>query len=1700
MSGPIQTVNFIPPAQIQALTQQVTPTGIVTPSVISTGAVSALGDVTSGLISMRALQDSIYNLQAAVNPSIASAGAMNTQSFFGANTVPTQFYRAAVDDYASTHIYEQGGLSSENIQYLQFDSNANIPSSLQNSVKPCFYQNVTGTYIFGSSNNSLYFTGSVGGYVGTTQGLNRNRLTRREQFNLLQDMGQITGAYANGYTGFVSAWNSGLIQVSDTWSQGQTTYTESNLVAAQADSLHIWGNYSLIWRYNTSTKTVIARSCINMTKELWGTGSNNWKTASDSYPFVSSLGNDLFVVPIINPSTYGLLVFDVNLNPITIMQASAFAGPLSGVPGIDPLNYNTQAGFFRVFDLQTDQVRGSLVKRWGLSQLGTGTYTNLSNGQKVDVFSGNPNGQATFIYVSSSSQAGYNASDRMSIGNQGGALSPLSNAKWDNSQGKIIAWALCTGAAIGPNGATGTIASSNGMQLVPVAIYKATPDNYVANDTLKLDSFTYDPLTSQYNPLTILYPCVDIRDTMVYATGTFRSNTGTWFGTEGFKQTTFQTGSNKTGATSGIQTFAISVCCMTGSDTSSAYKPYAALTSTLTFPRNKKHWEDLYGQYYYQYTDTTGTYFQQNYLMDGIIQLSDINVKFYVAGGSLPVPQYNDVITGKTYIQQVDGTYKDSTSAVDPSPNASMRQVILNNGFAVRYVFAQYALRYGPTGSGNVNNGALPTSTASTTTMNPIPPPISCQTKNACPTIIFGDFDMPDGTILDSNEIYASQEFDLNYQDWSTYTGALGGTSATYNMNYSLTGTYDANNIKNVFNFAQLGLTSNVVNVRLPGESYTGTGNGKTGTVSAGKVVFEVKGEVFNGQPMKMRFSTDCANNAILSAYQATQLNYFGGGCYGNTSLWQDPNGDSHIFVGHGNGYYSPFSENWEAGNYVARQVIADLKTTGALASIISPTTLHILGLDNVQSTPGPSLRTSYSKVNDAIYNANGKYIFECSQKGLQWFKSSLLAMVRGTYSGNPTGNTVVNQVSGDESTVTSDNVGGSYISTLWRRNAYNELPILTGQQFIEAWSYVEYLFSYTNRYLSNRRRCYLTSTCAMINARTLELEQIIRGRTQIAGSQHNHYSRDDPGTFEAFLIDNSCWNEDEVEGVPTCGSTYMASKGKQNVKMWKIQDCLTKKTTLVSNNSNGQTRPKFAVSYDGSLGGQPAIGSTGAELPYVTSYGSICNFLELYTNVANLGGSLCYGGKQNGKDCFIHGVIGSNFSSQGNNIPGYPFINLTNTSKLNIMQQYKKGIIPKTTTDGKVITFAQHKTNDYSMYFNVASITNPFSTKQMSCFTSNENFTNIKNIWTNVASFPGHPDISSVTGPSGAVNWSNLSVNRSTLEYSKSWAPLVNSSPLIVNDLLIQPHGATIYFYRIDTGECVAQMLANDFDWDEISLPDYSNSTNQTVFGAEEHGIGAPAYMNGQFYILGGSTTRANRGSVGRNISNFNLKYNTPLSMNLGTLFATGTSTVVFTPQDALSQNNGMFCLLTTFKTTDYYNTRKGEYISVDSNYDNLYLSGVTAIGIYIPSDINLATYQAPSLDISTKFVNGGSWYARTGISFTTLLNAGYIKFMYAGQIPYKCRAQSPFIVSDDQIEENVLSRRQKRLLQEYFRAKNGTTAPYPDNGCYVENNTTFINTLKYKPYYDWLAPTDPTKAVIYNQSLGYTDVGTGRPLPTPL
>jgi hypothetical protein len=174
------------------------------------------------------------------------------------------------------------------------------------------------------------------------------------------------------------------------------------------------------------------------------------------------------------------------------------------------------------------------------------------------------------------------------------------------------------------------------------------------------------------------------------------------------------------------------------------------------------------------------------------------------------------------------------------------------------------------------------------------------------------------------------------------------------------------------------------------------------------------------------------------------------------------------------------------------------------------------------------------------------------------------------------------------------------------------------------------------------------------------------------------------------------------------------------------------------------------------------------------------------------------------------------------------------------------------------------------------------------------------------------------------------------------------------------------------------------------------------------------------------------------------------------------------------------------------FYNLRQKKeticvngYITNDLDWNALYANGITAVGLYLPGNVNLGPYQAPSIDYTTKFINGGSWYQATNRSFASLVSAGAVLFLYAGQIPATVARQSPWIVNSEQEYECIRNRNQTTLLRLV------PSTPYPATGSRTSPN--------FKNYFSWVAPTDPTFSEIYNRSLGYTDVGP-RPLPTPL
>jgi len=1700
---------------------------------------TVLGNMTVGNSNILQMQDQIYNLQAAVNPVNSSAGAMNTQSYYGADTQPSQIYRSVGEDTISKHYYDAGGLSTENLQYLQLDSSSNIPSMIGSSVAPIMHQNTTGTYIFGTSNQQISFTGPYNSNGSNLQ--NTNRTTRREQWNLLQDLGLITstGSFAlAGYTGFNSAWGSGFTDPSGIWrngTNGSSIYSNNNIIGASVESFHWYGNYGYIWRYDISTKQVIARSVVNMTKTLWGaSNSNQWLNATITDGFLCNLGNDLFVTTINNTATYGLLVFDVNLNPKNMFQSTSYGSIGSNTPFVTPTNFGVQAA--STWQIQQDQVRGQLMKKWSFSQLGTGVYTSLADGTAVNVFSGNTGSQATFIYVWSTSQASYASGDRTSIMNRASCVTPLSNAKWDTSCGKINVFALCTGAPASP---TGVYASIDGYRLVPIMQYRTMPDEYVAGDTLSIHSFTMDPLTSTYNPLAFNYPLVDIRDSVVGASSTYRnvstSSTGSW--REGYTRFTFYTGSATGSRSAGKQRMVISICCITGGYTQSAY--YAdqtqAGTGSFYFPNNRRMFQDVYGQTYVQSTDGVGTFYQQNFYFNGAMTLSDLSVKFYPIAGAITTPQYIDTTTGIRYVQQSGGNYLSSPgSLVDPSPNAQLRQLILNNGFAVRYQLTSYNFLL-PFQSFYADY-SIPNASF-TNNFNPQIPPSNDPLANVPAQPVFGTFDFPDGHAFDSTQFYVSDEWDLSWYNWRSGTGPglFGLNSYTtpfasqYDTTYGNVLTLSATGVQDFFNKCQSALSSNVVRVLLPGDTYTGANNPTPQTVNPGKVVFQVLGEVFNGQPIKMTFNSNAAGTAVLSDWQAKQLNYYGGGIYGNPSVWQDSQGNSHLICGAGNLTSCPIYEMVDSGNYCARQFIAD-KQSGRLP--VSATTLRLLGLDNIQTTPGTGPKKICHGVDTAIYNANGTIVFDCSLAGIFAFRSVLGWLAYELWAGQSL-STWTNILNGVTSTFNMDVTRSQYYLGIWNTNPYGERPTLTGQQKLECLALFEQLLNYHVRYMSNRRRAAICNNTSQINMKTMQVEQIIRGRINF-----NEMFSLNAGYWipDYYQYDTSCFNTDEVDGAMTCGKYTFYQRGKLSQKMWSktLAESANYLSYLACQNISNGSRTRFACSYDGILGQQivSQTGSTG----YSYSYGNVSNIHQLPTVVASLNSAgVMYLGVRGGKDVFGFYLFGGTSNTQAN--IGYD-MNSVFSQVQNLVDPINGTneplLVPlrsKLSADGKA--YVRNTTSGTSVPAkNSAQVAGG---RTVTAVSLNDDGSSIETVFSTYINTPHRYELNVNTGAVGTFNTTSTfgSYSAPNLFFNQIYGgrgQLGNNQGFVVNDLIVVSQSDWLRFYRADNGDFLGQIVASDVMWDESYLPDTTNPTTNVMIqnagnGAQEtSAFGQMVYNNKNLYVVGGGYGRANSSSYGRQILNFKLLYNTPYAVNLTSLFvaagsitpSTNSQTVVFTPQDALSQNGGLFCLLTTFKTTQVTNqvanVPKPEYGTADLDWDSLFISGVTAVAIYDPTNTVLSKYQAASYDLSTKFVNGGSWYQQTGITFKQLLASGVVKFLYAGQVPYKCGPQSPFVCSIDQIAEARVYRRQKQLLSEYYRAKGqvtvtdgglqqlGPNAQLPDNGMFWNYNQRIWSSMKFKPYFNWATPTDATKAVIFNQSLGYTDVGTGRPLPTPL
>jgi len=565
--------------------------------------------------------------------------------------------------------------------------------------------------------------------------------------------------------------------------------------------------------------------------------------------------------------------------------------------------------------------------------------------------------------------------------------------------------------------------------------------------------------------------------------------------------------------------------------------------------------------------------------------------------------------------------------------------------------------------------------------------------------------------------------------------------------------------------------------------------------------------------------------------------------------------------------------------------------------------------------------------------------------------------------------------------------------------------------------------------------------------------------------------------------------NADEVQGHVNCGDTYNATMSKTHIKLYKQSDILGAKAQLISYAG----RPNFACSYDGQLGQQVTSylkpdGSTG----YTYSYGSL---QKLYTlsNLSPISGLITYMGKYGGKDMFATSQTQDRGVSGKRNFDIVPISSKVKYNGFNSLLGLGAILSPS----GKSYIL----TRQGAPYRNIPWNLIPPQSKRFEAFVVNDAGTDIDYVWRTIVPtagdyglFLGGPN-NSTTTPSAGQAFSNQGGM---------------SPPMIaVNDLLIASScHLKLVVMKISTGEVLQTIYGDDLDfsenWYQTRTRLSDNKTTQQG-GQALQGIN---YNSGNLIIPLGNERRQIEGPSGRNIAALTLKYPTKQTMNMtsiyvptGSVGAYNSQQVIFKWSEAQTMNGGLFCLLTTFRTSDQYNVRYSFYANKDAGYDALFDTGITAIGVYIPADTSLAPFQAVSRIINSKVVNGGSWYQRTGMSLATLMP--YVQFMYAGQIPYDCAIQTPYIaVNDTQLLEARQCRRQKKLLQEFYRAKNGTTAPYPDNGFYMYNtpytaNTTYTNFINITNGNTSIR--DLTLSAVYNKPLGYTDVSTGRPLQAP-
>ncbi len=1636
------------------------------------------------------------------------------------NTVPKQIAVNTVDNTNSKRYIDIDGPTSENIQYLQLDKTTTIPTSNAGTFNTVFYEDASSSYMFGFSTQSLYYS-TLPGLAADTN--NNNASTKREMYNLMQDISLIDASSLvvdQSYNTFVSLWGRPEFGT-PSFSSWYISQNASIKLSTGAENFWAWGTHLIVWRYDLKNNTLISRSLASILRQIDPTN-DVWKTATGGRGPVTSLGDGRFLINSVNPTISSVILYDKDLKGLANINLSSYGSVTIPDPkNISPTDYQARALYS--FGINTDQINNITVKKWYPSDLNGITYKSLYTNETVNVFN-NTDGLATFIYLNSSSQGQYDTVDKSSSFVTTGIMSPLASTKWNNSTGKCICYSLNRD-------------NSDNLVFTPIRVYNTCPDNYEANDKLKIESFVQCPDKTTKEILKINYPLVDNRSSVIDLSGYEQFRPQAW--NEGYNRFKFSDGSNNTlPISTGLQRFCVSIADISGVINTPA-------TATLLANRGKcYYYQDIYATTYRRLLDSSNNvYYKQASLYNepndtGLLftQLSDPSCAFYPGDGTIGGPtsrRYKNLDTNIWYYINSNGDYTvDGTTngSQDPVENnfKLVRKEIINNGFVKRYMFTPYQL-----------DGSLKTfnKDISSNLLNPRLPPFTANDNNRNPgqQLIYANFHFSNDHEFDSTQYYYSRPMPLKWEDTREYINSNGSylyaysfANARANPNKGQIKDISGEYVQEFFRLcqsAQGDLSGNHdVQVLLEGNDFYDLSSNPTGGMSnaeqvpSGHIVFKVKGSVLNCQPMVLQFTESMTNNLTLTEFMANQLNFYGAGIYNQNSLLKDDNDDYHMIIGSANGNYANISEMLYPAEYAARKVIVEMQKllAGQPNELpISKETALALGFGNMNTTVQEPFAGTYSTTpgfKTVITDLSGSatrtpgILLETTLRGISDFLHRTSCYAANYYSDLSSNYMLAN---GNIVPVRND-VTNTNIWSYPLRDPLGTQAIFTGKQISECFDFVAYLHELRGRVFSARHKRFINNRSAVVNPKTMELEQIISHRfadTEVYHSFPREYYK---VTVDSMQVDNGN-NRDEINSVVT-GGEYGALAGKTHIKVFNKSKLTGKKAKLISIDAS---RNNFACSYDGILGRQE-LGNEKYE------YGNDAMFIN-YTSQASISGQTVYAGKYNNNDIYINKQPAQMNAESASNKIYFPIIPILDGVQYNGFENIRNIIKSE---DGKAWILPRRPSDNHQSALETVSgqgiTASNWQMHKSNMFTIIRGFTadnsgKLKLLWVTITNNHKPFDL----------------INDNNPQYGGNNSGLQGIS--VVNDLCFVPVvGRELHVLNCQSGEVLQTFFGNDFDYDEIQKP-YKTSALQLT-QPDVVGFGSVQYVDGKLYIYsgynrGGATVSAHS----RKIFELSVKFNTKQSINLSKLDISGqtyslvksnlgniTKDVVFTEQDTISYNNNNFILITTFNTRDQYAKLIKGYKQIDAQYDALYHSGVTAIAIST-TDKSFKRFSQSS-KFSDKFVNGGSWYENTSIAYNDI--SSNILFLYAGQIPTRAYNQSPFYINKKQQIEAKTARNQKRLLTEYYRAKSltGSTYPYPDNGSFVgkdivtiHNNMRFLgywnktdnaitSATAYNPTFDRYNSTGGAsgKSQLWHQPLEFTDVGgpnglNSRLYPTP-